>query len=297
MPRNTIFSEEGHEFGVNDIAIDDTRVYSVGGDGSLVVWDKSSLKKERRIPISESGLLSIAIGTDHIYIGGSYNESFITVLSIPNLQVTAVLKEHSSSIFDMKIESDLLVSGSADDEVILWNLPDMIPQASVVVGNHIVQAVESDDKHIFVGGIGDFVGVYKKTKLELIAKLLGHEADIFSLAVDDRFVYSGSGEVWWGGPGSPRPPSFESAIRVWKKNDWNCVAVLEGHKDNVNAIAVDDDLVYSISDDGTIRAYHKSDWSQAENQDLKNRALTAMTSDDEYLFIGSSTGKVCKLSK
>jgi WD40 repeat protein len=297
LAKDVLFSEDDHQDGINDITVDDDRIYSVGTDGALVVWEKANLSKIQRIPLSESGLLSIAIGANRIYIGGSYNEAYITVLSKDSLDVTNVLKEHASSILDMKLDDDLLVSGSADDEVILRNLPDMTFQGSVVVGNHIVQSLEIDSKHIYVGGIGDFVGVYRRSDLGLVTKLLGHEADIFSLAVDGRFVYSGSGEVWWGGPGSPRPPSFESAIRVWEQSDWECIAVLEGHEDNVNAILVDDDLVYSVSDDGTLRTYHKSDWSQAATRDLMTKALTAMTSDDEFLFIGSSSGKVCRIPK
>jgi WD40 repeat protein len=290
-------SKESHQASTSDIAVDDTRIYSVGSDGALIIWDKATLKKEQKIPLSDSGLLSIALGSDQIYIGSSYLNAAIIVLNKTTLEETAVLKENTGSFLDLKLSDDLLVSGSADDEVILWKLSELSRHQSVIVGNHIVQSVELDDEYVYAGGIGDFVGVYRRSNLELVAKLLGHEADIFSLAVDERFVYSGSGEVWWGGPGSPRPPAFESAIRVWNKDDWECIGVLEGHTDNVNAIIVDAHLVYSASDDGTLRSYHKSDWSPAETQDLKIRALTAMTSDDEFLFIGNTSGMVGRIPK
>lgn len=294
--KDSILSEEGHQTGINDIAVDDTSIYSVGNDGALIIWDKFSLVKKQTVPISDVGLLSLALGSECICIGGSYNKSFITILSKSDLSEIIKLGEHTSSIFDLCLSNNVLLSGSADDEIILWNRDDWTKQISAQVDQHIVQSVEMDADFVYVGGIGDFVGIYKRPNLVPITKLVGHEADIFSLAVDDRFVYSGSGEVWWGGPGSPRPRTFESAIRVWDKQSWDCIAVLEGHSDNVNSIFVDEEYVYSVSDDGTLRLYRKSDWSESEVLNLKTRALNAIASDGNALFIGGASGHVTRIS-
>ncbi|MFX1367525.1 MAG: WD40 repeat domain-containing protein [Promethearchaeota archaeon] len=297
LVKDTVSSEEGHQGGINAIAVDNTYIYSVGDDGTLIIWDKASLAKKQTIPISNVSLLSLALGPHSICIGGSYDKSVITILDKFDLSESAVLGEHSSSIFDLRVSDDILLSGSADDEIILWSTEDWSKRDSVAVGQHIVQSVEMDADHVYVGGIGDFVGIYRLRDLELITKLVGHEADVFSLAVDDQFIYSGSGEVWWGGPGSPRPSTFESAIRVWDKKNWECIAVLEGHSDNVNDISVDERSVYSVSDDGTLRQYHKSDWLEGEVIDLKARALNAITSDKGNLFIGGTSGRVVRISK
>ena len=116
-----------------------------------------------------------------------------------------------------------------------------------------------DRKYIFAGGIDDCINVFTRDELNQVASLEGHNSNILSLTSDDDYLYSGSGELWWGGPGSPRPPEFESSIRVWDKKDWSCVAVLQGHTDNVNDVATDKKYVYSISDDSTLRVYLKKD--------------------------------------
>ena len=102
--------------------------------------------------------------------------------------------------------------------------------------------------------------------------------------------------MWWGGPGSPRPPSFESAIRVWKKDSWECTMLLEGHNDNVNAIAVDTEAVYSVSDDGTIRVYQKNDWSSTW-ANLETGPLKALVLDKSHIYLGGTTGNIWRIPK
>ncbi|GAH37287.1 unnamed protein product, partial [marine sediment metagenome] len=113
----------------------------------------------------------------------------------------------------------------------------------------------------------------------------------------DKHLYSGSGELWWGGPGSPRPPEFESAVRVWDKKDWSCVTVLKGHTDNVNSIAVDNKYVYSISDDATLRIFSKIDWTETLCLKLDVMRIDAMTTDENSIYIGCSDGSVRQFSK
>jgi WD40 repeat protein len=237
------------------------------------------------------------LSPEYIFIGGSYNEPFITAVDRSSLQESTTQKKHSGSVFSLYYHDDELVSGSANDTVSIWNPFDLSKKKSFVAGQHIVHAVACDNDYIFVGGINDLVGVYRRSNLEKIADLTGHNADIFSLATDDEFIYSGSGEVWWGGPGSPRPSSFESAIRVWSKGTWSCITVLEGHSDNVNAIMVDEHAVYSVSDDGTLRVYRKADWTSVGVLDLEAGALKALASDNDDLYVGGISGELHRVPK
>jgi WD40 repeat protein len=154
-----------------------------------------------------------------------------------------------------------------------------------------------DKKYIYAGGIDDCTNVFDREDHEQVASLEGHDSNILSLAVDDDYLYSGSGEIWWGGPGSPRPPQFESAIRVWDKRDWSCVCVLEGHSDNVNAISVDEKFVYSISDDASLRVYSKSDWMEVYTVQLPVARIDALTIDKNSLYLGCSDGSIRHLLK
>jgi hypothetical protein len=170
------------------------------------------------------------------------------------------------------------------------------PNSPKITRAAIATTTTVDDQHIYVGGVDDFVTVLDRTTYGQVAKLEGHESDIFSLYVDGDYLYSGSGEVWWGGPGSPRPPSFESAIRVWDKGTWECRHLLEGHSDNVNVIVGDSNRIYTVSDDGTLRSFSKSDWSTVVLR-VSTRPLKTLLSYDGFLYISNPEGRIIKLPK
>ncbi|NHI83977.1 MAG: hypothetical protein EAX81_06725 [Candidatus Thorarchaeota archaeon] len=125
---------------------------------------------------------------------------------------------------------------------------------------------------------------------------MGHNVDVFSLAIDDEFVYSDSGEVWWGDIGSSHSSSFETTIRVWKKT-WECMSVLEGHSDNANSISVNDKAVYSTSDNGTIRAIFKADWTFAGVVDLGVGPLKCIAIDRKDLYTCDKSEEVYRVPK
>lgn len=85
--------------------------------GELVVWRKDELEKQRTIAISIQSLLSIALGPKHIFVGGSYDETFIAAVDRSSFQKSFILKEHSGSVFSLYHHNDKLISGSADDIV------------------------------------------------------------------------------------------------------------------------------------------------------------------------------------
>ncbi|MDF1538471.1 MAG: hypothetical protein P1Q69_06175 [Candidatus Thorarchaeota archaeon] len=187
-------------------------------------------------------------------------------------------------------------AGRSNGFLDMWNRFDWEKVVSIPSKHNIVLSVVVDSEYLYAGGIDDFVSVFKLSDFSHVINLEGHNADVFSFAIDDDYVYSGSGEVWWGGPGSPRPPSFESSVRVWKKKTWESVKTLDGHTDNVNAIAVDETRVYSSSDDGTVRVYDKTDWTQWV-LDLQSGPLKTLVIDDEHIYVAGNDCLIRKVPK
>ena len=71
---------------------------------------------------------------------------------------------------------------------------------------------------------------------------------------------------------------------------------LEGHTDNVNTISVDDDAVYSVSDDGTLRVYKKTDWFQI-TVDFESGPIKALALDRSHIYLGGNMGEIWRIPK
>ena len=280
------------------IANDDLHLYSTDNSGMIRAWKKPELDLFKQVQSQSSTyLLSLFADNQNLYGGTIWNDCSIKVYDKLNLDLIQTLEGPLGSVFTFASDDDNLFSGSGDSRVIIWNKKDWSEVGFVSGQRHFILSLTVDDAYIFAGGIDDCTNVFARDDLSQVTSLEGQNSNILSLACDEKYVYSGSGELWWGGPGSPRPPEFESAVRVWDKNDWSCVAVLQGHTDNVNAIATDNRFVYSVSDDSTLRIYSKTDWSETFCIDVDVIRIDSMATDENFIYIGCSDGSVRQFSK
>ena len=280
------------------LANDDLHLYSADNSGMISVWKKPELDQFKQVQSQSSTyLLSLFADNQNLYGGTIWNDCSIKVYDKLSLELKQTLEGPLGSVFVFASDDQYLFSGSGDSRVILWNKEDWSEAGFVSGQRHFILSLAVDDNYIFAGGIDDCTNVFARDDLSQVTSLEGHDANILSLVCDDKYLYSGSGELWWGGPGSPRPREFESAVRVWDKKDWSCIAVLWGHTDNVNAIASDYSYVYSISDDATLRVYSKKDWSEVHCLEVEATRIDDMTTDKNFIYIGCSDGSVRQLSK
>ncbi|TFG98596.1 hypothetical protein E4H12_05615 [Candidatus Thorarchaeota archaeon] len=282
---------------ITAIAVDAKNLYASDSDGGLTVWEKNNFESPKHIPGQTSTqILSLHSDEQYLYSGSDSGDPVIRVYN-QDLDLLEVIKGHVGSVFGIASDSHHLFTGSGDTTVKIWKKDEWKNIDSITAQTHFVLAIAIDEKYIYAGGIDNCTNVFSRSNLRRITSLYGHEASIFSLAEDENYIYSGSGEIWWGGPGSPRPPVFESAVRVWDKNDWKCVHILKGHTDNVNALGVDASYVYSASDDGTMRVYSKSDWSEVITIDPGVGRLIDLVQDDTCVYLGCADGNVRYFTK
>ena len=247
--------------------------------------------------LSSTYLKSIFADNQYLYGGTIWNDCSIKVYDQMNLELKASLEGPLATVFVFDSDDKYLFSGSGDSRVIIWDKNDWSEVDSVSGQRHFILSLAIDEQYIYAGGIDDCTNVFVRDDLSQVTSLEGHESNVLSLTCDEKYLYSGSGELWWGGPGSPRPPEFESAIRVWDKKDWSCVAVLTGHSDNINAISVDSSFIYSVSDDASLRIFSKKGWTEVLCISVDANRIDAMTADKDFVYIGSSDGSIRQFSK
>lgn len=287
----------GNYIRVNAVAVDSKQLYAADNKGNLSIWTKTLLDFPVVIPGQTSSEIESLLSDDiYLYSGSVTGDTVIRVYN-HDLEIIRVLEGHDGSIFDLATDNNVLASGSGDATVKLWNKDDWTLLGSINAQTYFVLCVAIDKKFIYAGGIDNCVNIFSLDRFDRITSLYGHDASVLSVSTDEKYVYSGSGELWWGGPGSPRPSTFESAIRVWNKEDWTCVAVLEGHLDNINAVEADNQYVYSASDDGTVRVYSKSDWSSIIALDPGVGRIIDLVHDDKNVYFGCADGNVRYIPK
>lgn len=280
------------------LANNDLHLYSSDNLGMITFWKKPELDEYVQVPSQSSTyLLSLLADNQYLYGGTIWEDCSIKVYDKLNLDLKQTLVGPLGTIFSLTSDDHYLFSGSGDSRVIIWNKKDWSEVGSLSGQRHFILSLAVDREYIFAGGIDDCINVFTRDDFSQVKSLEGHDSNILSLACDDKYLYSGSGELWWGGPGSPRPPEFESAVRVWDKKDWSCVAVLVGHTDNVNAIATDNSFVYSVSDDSTLRIFSKKDWNEILTLEVNARRIESMTTDEDSVYIGCSDGLIRYFSK
>ena len=292
MKPSVLRNATGNPVIVTALAVDKKNLYASDSDGDITVWDKSHLDSPKFIP-GQTSTQIVSLFSDglNLFSGSIAGDPVIRIYN-PDLDLIEVLKGHVGTVFDIAADDQHLVTGSGDATVRVWNKDSWASIKSIVAQSHFVLSIALDENYIYAGGIDNCTNVFSRSNYRRIASLHGHEATILSLTVDEKYVYSGSGELWWGGPGSPRPPEFETAIRVWDKRNWNCVQILKGHSDNVNAVGVDKSYVYSASDDGSVRIYSKSDWTEVTKINSGVGRIIDLIHDDDYVYFGCSDGNV-----
>lgn len=204
------------------LAVCDLNLYAADNQGSIVAWKKPGFSEiETYQSHSKTYLYSLCADDHYLYGGSIWTDCTIGVYDKETLDVIETLDGPLGTIFCLVSDDAHLFSGAGDSRVVVWSKKDWSEIGSVSGQRHFILSLAIDKDHIYAGGIDDCTNVFTRDDLEQVTSLEGHGSNILSLAVDDKFLYSGSGEIWWGGPGSPRPPKFESSVRVWDKKDWS----------------------------------------------------------------------------
>lgn len=133
-----------------------------------------------------------------------------------------------------------------------------------------VFSIAVDDRYIYSGSNDMTARIWGKDSWSEVTVLKGHSSSVFTIAVDEHHIYTGSGDT---------------TVRVWRKDDFSVATVLGGHSSYVFAVAVDDQYVYTGSADSTVRVWHKDDW--LEIAVLRGgSSVRAVAVDEQYVYLG-----------
>ncbi|WP_448379377.1 hypothetical protein [Fervidobacterium sp.] len=109
----------GHNSVVWELRFDNDKLYSVGADGTLKVWDKELLPLQN-ITSHNSWARCIDVSDKYVAVGGYKPDNTIKVYDKNTLKLIYTLKAHKGSVFTLLFYKAFLISAGSDNTIIVW---------------------------------------------------------------------------------------------------------------------------------------------------------------------------------
>ncbi|KAG2194932.1 hypothetical protein INT46_007132 [Mucor plumbeus] len=195
---------------------------------------------------------------------------------------TRYLTGHDDSVYCLVwVGPNLIVSGSRDRSIKLWNLSKQ-KDALILTKTHHDGSVlclrASSDMTWMVSGSSDSTClIWSLPDFEPKNRLIGHAGGVLDICIVDDMIVSSS---------------RDSTIRVWDKNQGTEIRRLVGHAGPVNALGSYGGLVVSASGDTTLKL-----WDIATGNCLKTfvghtRGLACVRFDGDLIYSGGQDNKL-----
>jgi hypothetical protein len=180
-------------------------------DGSVRAWDWSYDKPLlQKVPKCKQPVSAIAIHNTIIIMGCANGDIYKRDLSAP--QKFTHLTGHNKSVLSVAIQDNIVVSGSEDKTVRVWDLKNRT--SSLLEGHEgSIYAVAIQDNIIASGSADKTVRVWDRiTSLRL--HTLDHETAVMTVAIQEQCIVSGSNDNY---------------IRLWDQNSGQCLRHLNSY--------------------------------------------------------------------
>jgi WD40 repeat protein len=199
------------------------------------------------------------------------------------------LRAHSQPIESVAISPDgkLLASGSDDQTIKLWSLPE--GKVLHTLGGHqrsVTSVAISPDGTLLASGSSDnTIQLWALPEGKLLQTLEGHTSSVFSVAIspDGKFLASGSGN---------------KTIKLWGLPEGKLLQTLEGHTNSILSVAISPDgkFLASESGDKTIKLWAVPEGTLLQTLTGHSDWVNSVTiSPDGKLLVSGSQDQTIKL--
>lgn len=277
---------------------DGRRIITCSRDGSLRLWDLegcTQIGEDWRDEDDEIGVWSMALSPNGRTVASSYLDGTVRLWDVETRKVVTKWKEPSEDVNSVcwSPDSVQVVVGSADGTARVWNVESGEPLIvhglnPIQTGHESIYVVSYSPKatKIATGGYNEDGIEIRDTKTGKLLSTIKHEYAVWSLAwtSDEKKLISGSGN---------------GSLKIFDTATWHEIAVLEGHKQVVEAITLfrNDRLLVSTSWDRTARLWnldtnlsiglplkHDSDVEYAAFSPHGNMLSTACADENAYVW-------------
>ncbi|ODV97059.1 hypothetical protein PACTADRAFT_74634 [Pachysolen tannophilus NRRL Y-2460] len=157
---------------------------------------------------------------------------------------------HEDGITCLQFNNDVLITGSYDTTVKIWNIKTGELLRTLSGHSKGVRTLAFDDQKLITGGLDSTIKVWNYHTGQCISTYRGHEDSVVSVDFYNTTIASGSAD---------------KTVKVWHVDSRTCYT-LRGHTDWVNSVKIHhkSNTIFSASDDTTVRM-----WDLKSNECLR----------------------------
>ncbi|CAO3585043.1 unnamed protein product [Absidia cylindrospora] len=190
-----------------------------------------------------------------------------------NTSNARLMDTHMDWIYCLQFNSNILVSGSRDRTLKIWDMATAACLHTLHGHSASVLCLQFDDRWIISGSSDTTIIVWDVSTGERIRMLSGHSESVLNLRFAGQRLVSSS---------------KDRTIRVWDLATGSTSQVLRGHRAAVNAVQFKDDMVVSASGDRTIRLWNVATGTSIRTFDSHSRGIACVEFDGDRIVSGSS---------
>lgn len=188
------FTLYGHNSVVWELRLDNEKLYSVGADGTLKVWNKD-LVPLQSITSHDSWARCIDVSDKYVAVGGYKPDNTIKVYDKNSLKLIYTLKAHKGSVFTLLFYKAFLISAGSDNTIIVWK--DFKPLKSLKIHDGWVRKLTAYNDYLVSGDENGRLAFFTLDDFEF-ERSFELKSQILSLHVfqDKLFVGTSDGSVY-----------------------------------------------------------------------------------------------------
>gem|GEM_PF-1450272 len=304
---NFYTSPAGHFGDVNAVAMQGDIIVTGSEDTTIKIWNRGSKKLQNTLIGHTASVTAVAI-KDNIIVSSS-QDSTIRLWDLATGEEKTILDDHNAAVDAIAISKDgaILVSGSGDDTVKVWNLKDLsVKKPITTFKGHTAPvysvAISDDNKEIISGSEDKSIKVWTlasdkplttlvdeqlsrqltrqaikkqakskkvKVKQKKISTIqISHKASVDTLVISQK---NDEGQEFIISGGS------DNLIKVWDLETKELKRILKGHSSSVRDLAVAGNTLVSAD----------SHYEMVKVWNFRNGSLKRSLKGDHYFWFSS----------
>jgi F-box and WD-40 domain protein CDC4 len=297
-----------HRHVVTCLLFDSDKILTGSDDTNINVYDTQTGALRRKLEGHEGGVWALQYEGDTL-VSGSTDRS-VRIWDIPSGKCLQTFQGHTSTVRCLVIlkpvkigtapdgspimmpKEPLIITGSRDSTLRVWKLPrpddPQIHQAGpaandfdnpyslrVLTGHqNSVRAIAAHGDTLVSGSYDSSVRVWKISTGDMVHRLTGHTAKVYSVVLDHERGRCISG-------------SMDNLVKVWSLETGNCLFNLDGHSSLVGLLDLSHGRLVSAAADSTLRIWDPDNGACQSILSAHTGAITCFQHDDQKVISGS----------
>ncbi|GAM87885.1 hypothetical protein ANO11243_059130 [Dothideomycetidae sp. 11243] len=297
-----------HRHVVTCLLFDSERIITGSDDTSINVFDTKTGVLRRRLEGHEGGVWALSCEGD-ILVSGSTDRS-VRVWDIKTGRCIQTFQGHTSTVRCLVIlkpvetgkdedgnpimhpNEPIIITGSRDSTLRVWRLPKLSDPSMrrprldetdadndyalrTLTGHHnSVRAIAAHGDTLVSGSYDFTVRVWRISNGEMVHRLQGHTAKVYSVVLDHERGRCISG-------------SMDTMVRVWSLETGVCLMNLEGHNSLVGLLELNHGHLVSAAADSTLRVWDPESGACRSALCAHTGAITCFQHDGQKVISGS----------